>query len=127
MGARLHQMRFLTRLLSRVGFHIPYITGRTKILTREHLANGCGRGTLYSDWILWGWEDDALCYVIVVLISRSVALGKLSEFRPMYYIATITGYPFLLLLFFTHIYCVRGLCPMFHSYNVPGKSGVLRS
>ena len=29
--------------------------------------------------------------------------------------------------FFTHIYCVRGLCPMFHSYNVPGKSGVLRS
>ena len=27
-----------------------------------------------------GREDDALCYAIVVLISRSVALGKLSEF-----------------------------------------------
>ena len=37
---------------------------------------------LYSDWILWGrlGEDDAFCYAIVVLISRSVALGKLSEF-----------------------------------------------
>ena len=27
-----------------------------------------------------GREDDAFCFAIVVLISRSVALGKLSEF-----------------------------------------------
>ena len=27
-----------------------------------------------------GLEDDAFCYAIVVLISRSVVLGKLSEF-----------------------------------------------
>ena len=28
--------------------------------------------------------------------------------------------------FLNHIYCVRGLCPMFHIYSVPGKSGVPR-
>ena len=28
--------------------------------------------------------------------------------------------------FLNHIYCFRGLCPMFHIYSVPGKSGVPR-
>ena len=35
---------------------------------------------LDSMGLVGGQEDDAFCYAIVVLISHSVALGKLSEF-----------------------------------------------